>query len=167
MVGQAMAPKTSPKPKEKGLGLSAPVVSAADIAKAKEALLDDKARKRENANMLFWLKKTGNKEAYDKSPMQARKEFLIGWFADKLSKGDVKSSSSKDIGSTRKSGHEYSWVGKHHIVQTLGKEKAEHRIASGKMESRPDPVTGPGDRLERRVELGVQELRRCWLRDGT
>ena len=42
MVGQAMAPKTSPKPKEKGSGLSAPVVSAADIAKAKEALQDDK-----------------------------------------------------------------------------------------------------------------------------
>ena len=101
-VGQAMAPKTALKTKEKGLGLSAPVVSAADIAKAKEALLDDEARKRENSSMLFWPKKTGNKEAYDKSPMQARREFLIGWFADKLSKGDVKSSSSKDIGSTKK-----------------------------------------------------------------
>ena len=106
MVGQAMAPKTALKTKEKGSGLSAPVVSAADIAKAKEALMDDKARKRENSNMVFWLKKTGNKEAYDKSPMLARKEFLIGWFADKLSKGDVKSSSSKDIGSAKKSGHD-------------------------------------------------------------
>ena len=105
MVGQAMAPKTSPnKPKEKGLGLSAPVISAADIAKAKEALQDDKQKKRENSNMLFWLKKTGNKAAYDASPIQARREFLIAWFADKLSKGDVKSSSSKDIGSTKKTG---------------------------------------------------------------
>ena len=145
MVGQAMAPKTSPKPKEKGLGLSAPVVSAADIAKAKEALQDDKMKKRENSNMLFWLNKTGNKAAYDASPRQAKRDFLIGWFADKLSKGDVKSSSSKDIGSTKKSGHEYSWVGKHHLVRTLGKEKAELRIASGKMQSRPDPVTGLSD----------------------
>ena len=64
MVGQAMAPKTSPnKPKEKGLGLSAPVVSAADIAKAKEALQDDKKKKRENSNLLFWLNKPGNKAA--------------------------------------------------------------------------------------------------------
>jgi hypothetical protein len=30
-------------------------------------------------------------------------------------------------------------------VQTLGKEKAELRIASGKMQSRPDPVTGLSD----------------------
>ncbi len=45
----------------------------------------------------------------------------------------------------KKSGHEYSWVGKHHLVQTLGKEKAEFRIASGKMLSRPDPVIGLSD----------------------
>ena len=140
-----MSPKTSPKPKEKGLGLSAPVVSAADIAKAKEALQDDKIKKREHSNMLFWLKKEGNKAAYEASPMQAKKNFLIGWFADKVSKGDVKSSSSKGIGSTKKSGHEYSWVSKHHLVRTLGKQKAELRIASGKMLSRPDPVTGLTD----------------------
>ena len=99
-----MSPKTSPKPKEKGLGLSAPVVSAADIAKAKEALQDDKIKKQEHSNMLFRLKKEGNKAAYEASPMQAKKNFLIGWFADKLSKGDVKSSSSKDIGSAKKTG---------------------------------------------------------------
>jgi len=92
--------------------------------------------------MLFWLRKEGSKEAYEASPMNAKKDFLIAWFADKLSKGDVKSSSSKDIGSTKKSGHEYSWVGKHHLVRTPGKEKAELRIASGKMLTRPDSVTG-------------------------
>jgi hypothetical protein len=137
-----MSPKVSPKPKEKRLALSAPVVSASDVARAKEALQDEKQRKREHSNMLFWLRKEGNKEAYEASPMHAKKEFLIAWFADKLCKGDVKSSSSKDIGSTKKSGHEYSWVSKHHLVRTLGKEKAELQIASGKMLTRPDRVTG-------------------------
>ena len=142
MVGQAMSPKVSPKHKKEVVALSAPVVSASDVARAKEALQDEKQRKREHSNMLFWLKKEGNKEAYEASPMHAKKEFLISWFADKLCKGDVKSSSSKDIGSTKQSGHEYSWVSKHHLVRTLGKEKAELQIASGKMLTRPDRVTG-------------------------
>ena len=145
-VVHAMAPKTAPKKKpEQLVGISPPVVSAADIAKAKEALQDDKARKRENANMLFWLKKTGNKAAYDASPMHARKTFLLGWFADKMSKGDTKSSASKDIGTSKTSGKEYGWFSKHQLVQTLGKEKAEARIASGKMETRPDALTSLSD----------------------
>ena len=147
-VGQAMAPKTAPKKKTEkpvGIGLSAPVVSAADIAKAKEALLDEKARKRENSNMMYWLKKEGNKAAFDASPINARKEFFVGWFADKISKGGATSSGSKDIGTSKTSGQEYGWVSKHQLVKTLGKEKAEARIASGKMPTRPDPVTGLSD----------------------
>ena len=49
---------------------------------------------------------------------------------------------ARDIGSTKKSGHEYIWVSKHNLVRTLGKEKAELQIASGKMLTRPDRVTG-------------------------
>ena len=52
---------------------------------------------------------------------------------------------ARKISARRKTGHEYSWVGKHHLVRTLGKEKAELRIASGKMQSRPDPVTSLSD----------------------
>ena len=92
VVGQPMAPKTAPTNKNDKaaapgtVGLSAPVVSADDIAKAKQAMQDEKARKRENSNMMYWLQKSGNKAAFDASPMQARKEFFVGWFADKLSK---------------------------------------------------------------------------------
>ena len=147
-VGQAMAPKTTPKKKQEKLaasGLSPPVVSASDIAKAKEALLDEKAKKRENSNLRFWLKKTGNKEAYDASPMHARKDLLLQWFADKMNKVDAKSTGWKDIGTSKTSGHEYGWFSKHQLVQTLGKEKAEARIASGKMATRPDSLTGLSD----------------------
>ena len=76
MVGQAMSPKVSPKPKEKRLALSAPVVSASDIARAKEALQDDKMKKREHSNMLFWLRKERNKEAYEASPMNAKNRLV-------------------------------------------------------------------------------------------
>jgi hypothetical protein len=87
--------------------------------------------------MLFWLKKNGKKEAYDTSPMQARQEFLIGWLADMLGKGDAKSIGSKDIGTSKTSGHECKWFSQFQLVQTMGKDKAEARIASGKMPTRP------------------------------
>ena len=144
VVGQAMAPKTAPK-KQTAEGLTVPVVSASDIAKAKEALQDAKAKKRKNSNMMYWLQKTGNKEAFDASSLDARREFFVGWFADKMSKGETTSSGSKDIGTVRTSGQEYTWVSKYGLEKTLGQEKAQARIASGKMQTRADPVTGSID----------------------
>ena len=96
--------------------------------------------------MMYWLKKEGNKAAFDASSVHARKDFFVGWFADKMNKGGVTNSGSKDIGTSKTSGQEYGWVSKHQLVQTLGKEKAEARIASGKMLTRPDPVTGLSDK---------------------
>jgi hypothetical protein len=145
VVEQAMAPKTAPKKEKAPGGVSAPVVSAADIAKAKEATADEKARKREISNMMYWLQKSGSKAAFIASPVAARKEFFLNWFADKFSKGDTTSSGSKVIGTSKTDGHEYEWVSKHQPVQTLGKEKAEARAASGKMATRPDPITGASE----------------------
>ena len=82
---------------------------------------------------------------YDATPSDARKEFFVAWFADKLKNGETTSSGSKDIGTSKTDGHEYGWVSKHQLVQTLGKEKAEARIASGKMLTQPDPVTSLSD----------------------
>ena len=106
---------------------------------------DEKAKKRANSNLMYYLKYHGNKEAYDASPQQVRKDFFVAWFADKLKNGETTSSGSKDIGTSKEDGREYKWVSKHFLVKAFGKEKAEARIASGKMLNRADPLTGLSD----------------------
>ena len=53
-----MAPKTALTKAKKAVaadGLEKPIVSAADIAKAKDALKDEKAKKRANSNLMYYL----------------------------------------------------------------------------------------------------------------
>ena len=151
VVEQSMAPKTTPKKKAAdGMCIDKPIVTAADIAKAKDALKDEKAKRRANSNLMYYLQVNGKKDSYDATPHHVRNEFFLAWFADKLKNGETTSSGSKDIGTSREDGREYEWVSKHNLVTSLGNSKAEARIASGKMLTRPDPVTGLSD--ERNVE---------------
>ena len=87
VVNQSMAPKTTPKTKhEKAVecGFDKPIVTAADIAKAKEALKDERAKKRANSNLMYYLQVHGKKAAYEASPQHVRKESFVAWLADKF-----------------------------------------------------------------------------------
>ncbi len=138
-----------------------PIGSAADIAKAKDALKDEKAKKRANSNLMYSLQANGHKGAYDATPSDARKEFFVAWLADKLKNGETTSSGSKDLGSKNESGSSFQWVGKHQLVTMLGQESGGSHCEQQIIDpSRPD------HRLERLVELGVQAAHRRWLRDG-
>lgn len=139
MVQTTSAKKRSIKP---GGSIEKPIVSASDIAKAKEALKDEKAKKRANSNMMYYLQSKGQKDDYASMSVAERKHFFEVWFADKMKGGETASSSTKDIGSDKQSGSTFQWVSKHHLTTLLGKEKAEARIASNKMLTRPDSVTG-------------------------
>jgi len=142
-----MAPKKgAKKPVKQDEGvLAKPVVSPDDIARAKKALEDEKFKKRANSNMHYWLQSQGRKAEFDQMTPKQRKEFFDSWIAQKLKSGETTSSGIKDIGTKKQDGSTYQWVSKHQLIQLLGEDKAKARIASGKMQTRADPVTGLSD----------------------
>ena len=100
---ESMAPKTTPKKKAAdGMCIDKPIVTAADIAKAKDALKGEKAKKRANSNLMYYLQVHGKKAAYEASPQHVRKELFVAWFADKLKNGETKAAARKTSGRRKK-----------------------------------------------------------------
>ena len=103
---------------------------------------------------------------YDSLPPPERKQFFDAWFADEMKNGETTSSGSKDIGSEKQIGSNFQWVSKHQLITLLGNVKAEARVASNKLLTRPDPVTGLSDEwsLEYKLhtdvgsEMGIEKI---------
>ncbi len=76
-----MAPEITPEKKDEkaadGITIDKPIVTASDIAKAKDVLKDEKAKKRANSNLMYYLQVNGKRDAYDANPHRLRQEFFV------------------------------------------------------------------------------------------
>lgn len=136
-----MAPKAKPKARK---DLTKPIVSQSELEHAKKLLEDAEELKRARSNMTYYLRSIGLEGHYAQRNSAAKKEYLELWFADRLNmrEAKLKSSSTKEFTNTTRASDDFFWASKQELINLLGEIKANNKINSGKLESRPDRDTG-------------------------
>eukprot|EP00959_Pyramimonas_sp_CCMP1952_P138659 2902245-Pyramimonas_sp.AAC.1 len=80
---------------------------------------------------------------------------MEGWFAvhvkERNRKAEIKS--ERSLESKKKSEHLFVWMGKQQMINAFGEAKAASKIASNKLESRPDPDSGLDDEWNREYKV--------------
>jgi hypothetical protein len=151
-----MAPKGSKKTK-KDDKLAPPLVSETALATARQALQTESERKKQRANMQYYLETKGLKAEYGSWPTAQKRAFFESWFADRLSKGATSSNLVKTITVQKTTAENYSWMGEETMTTALGAEKAKAKIDSGKLATRPDRDTGKTCRWSIEYKIYVSE----------
>lgn len=105
--------------------------------------------------MSYWLDKNGGAEAYAGKPAKAKQAFLEAWFAEKLANQKASKSylTQKEIINGKESEDAWEWVSRKMLADRLGEDKAAAQVDSGKLETRPDPLTGKDCELHREYKL--------------
>lgn len=119
-----------------------PLVSDADLAKARKALEDKDHKKKFRSNMSYWLECRGLKSTYESSSMAERKEFLLRWAADRISMGKTTVDTDRIVATESTAGAAFEWMGKETMYTKLGANKAQAKIDSKILQERPDRDTG-------------------------
>eukprot|EP00959_Pyramimonas_sp_CCMP1952_P452956 9467451-Pyramimonas_sp.AAC.2 len=141
-----MAPKKRPAPKD-GPAPVKPVVSPIELAAAKAVLKDEAELKRQRSSMSHWLKTQGAYDTFKTWSCPEKKEFLETWYAKKLVDNNAKvtQATAKEYKLRSHNEHNFQWVGKEQMQKLIGENKADLKIASGVLQTRPDPTTGRDD----------------------
>eukprot|EP00428_Durinskia_dybowskii_P007738 CAMPEP_0170304954 /NCGR_PEP_ID=MMETSP0116_2-20130129/52833_1 /TAXON_ID=400756 /ORGANISM="Durinskia baltica, Strain CSIRO CS-38" /LENGTH=305 /DNA_ID=CAMNT_0010556969 /DNA_START=6 /DNA_END=924 /DNA_ORIENTATION=- len=105
-----------------------------------------KAKKSKMASMVHWLKSNPD-EAIEKSRGEARQAYLMKFLVHQMrQKATTKTTTSKTTTSTtNQTSRDVFWWSAEKMNQELGTKKGESWRQSGKLRTRPDPVTNSSD----------------------
>ena len=137
--------KAAAKKASKKASLKTPEVSDAALTKAKELLADEAELKRRRSSLMYQLELSGDKKAYDRMECTAmKKAWIEAKIAEQIEEGliDVKSEKSQTVEVENRKSGEGEWFGKEALILMLGARKAQAKIDSGKLPTRPDQDTG-------------------------
>jgi hypothetical protein len=95
--------------------------------------------------MMYWLKSTAKREAYDEASAADKKVFALEWFAWSLKEGSSDKTAKRKIGHEKTKKEVGRWWSKHKIIDMFGEQKAKARIEAydkDPKKHRPDRETG-------------------------
>jgi hypothetical protein len=150
---KAAYPKMAPKAKaaaktgasKKKKVLKTPEVSEDALAKARTILADEAELKRRRSSLMYQLEISGEKHAYDHmGSKDMKKQWIEAKIAEQIADGtiEVKAEKSNTVVVENSKSGEGQWYGKEALILMLGARKAQAKIDSGKLPTRPDPDTG-------------------------
>ena len=151
MAPKKKAAKVAAKKEVPALADLKSTFSEDDVAKAKEklaALESDAAEKRRaEANMTYYLKKSGELQDGERLQGDERRRFLLLYLSkvqkDKNAKNQA--SSSHDVSHIKATENNGVWMGLEQMIKVFGEKRVQRWRDSKKLEKRADPITGDSD----------------------
>ena len=141
-----MAPKRKGSARGAGKPLVAPVVSEQELNEAKQLLEDAAQKKRARSNLSYYLQINGLTDSFEAMEKDEKTKYMTSWFAQRVTekKGELTNTlkTVKEGSINTERGRAFIWVTKEKMEIEIGKEAAKEKIASGKLQTRPDPDTG-------------------------
>ena len=138
--------KVKTEPSSKGRATLSPIVGVTkeEVANAEKQLLVAEERKKNRSSMINYLNQRNEKSAYDNASIKDRKSFMNEFKAWKTKEDQIKreSKSTRVLTSTKHKETLYDWKNKWELIQQFGKESAECKIESGKLEHKPEQSSG-------------------------
>lgn len=129
-------------------------MSEGDLEKAKLHMANKESAKRCRSSMSYWLAQNGMKDEYDDAPIHEKKKFILHFASEQLKKEGEKTMQTEEVHNfSNKKARNFRWMSLEILQREIGKNKANNKVASGKLLSRPDPDTGLDDEDNREYKI--------------